>query len=300
MKKILKWTGIALASLIGLVFIASLMLFLIGNARLNKTYDFLPSNIVIPTDEASIEFGRHRVQTLCVGCHGDDLGGIVNWFNADELGTIDAANLTAGEGGVGREYTSDEDFVRAIRHGIDPEGKAIFMAAVTSTSYLSDEDLGAIIAYLKTVPPVDRKSDRHYFTPMAKILFAAGVFPALPVESVSHQIQIVAPDRGVNVEYGGYLVDSNDCRVCHGQELAGGPFPDPTIKLISPNITPGGQVGFWSEDEFINTIRTGVKPGGHPFSEYMPWQVYKLFTDDELKAIYLYLQSLPKLEQITS
>lgn len=300
MKKIFKWIGVALASLIGLVFVASLMLFLIGNARLNKTYDFPPSNIVIPTDEAGIEFGRHRVQTLCVGCHGDDLGGIVNWFNADELGTIDAANLTAGEGGVGQEYTSDEDLVRAIRHGIDPEGKPIFMAAVTSTSFLSDEDLGAIIAYLKTVPPVDRKSDKHHFTPMAKILFAAGLFPALPVETVSHQIQIVAPERGMNVEYGGYLVDTNDCRVCHGQELAGGPFPDPTIKLISPNITPGGQVGFWSEDEFINTIRTGVKPGGHPFSEYMPWQVYKLFTDDELKAIYMYLQSLPKLEQITS
>jgi mono/diheme cytochrome c family protein len=299
-KKFFKWIGIVLGSLVGLVFIASIVLFLIGNARLNKTYDFPPSNIAVPTDEASIEFGRHRVQTLCVGCHGDDLGGIVNWFNADELGTIDAANLTAGEGGVGREYTSDEDFVRAIRHGIDLEGKPIFMAAVTSTSYLSDEDLGAIIAYLKTVPPVDRKSDRRYFTPMAKILFAVGLFPALPVETVSHDTQITAPERGVNVEYGGYLVDTNDCRVCHGQELAGGPFPDPTIKLISPNITPGGQIGFWSEDEFINTIRTGVKPGGHPFSEYMPWQVYKLFTDDELKAIYMYLQSLPKLEQITS
>jgi mono/diheme cytochrome c family protein len=296
-KTAIKWMGIVLGSLIGLVFIAGIVLFMVGNARLNKTYDFPSSNIIVPTDEASIEFGRHRVQTLCAGCHGEDLGGIVNWFNADGLGTIDSANLTAGEGGIAREYTSDEDYVGAIRHGIDPKGKPIFMNAVVSTAYLSNEDLGAIIAYLKTIPPVDRKSDRYHFTPMAKILFAAGLFPALPVETVSHQTQIAAPERGVSVEYGGYLVDTNDCRVCHGETLAGGPFPDPTIKLISPNLTPGGQVGFWSEEDFITAMRTGIKPGGYSFSEHMPWQVYKLFTDDELKAIYLYLQSLPKLEQ---
>lgn len=299
MKTAFKWIGIILGSLVGLVLVASAVLFLIGNARLNKTYDFPPSNILIPTEEASIEYGRHRVQTLCAGCHGEDLGGIVNWFSAQGLGTIDSANLTNGEGGVGREYTTDEDYVRAIRHGIDPKGKPIFMPAVTSTSYLSNEDLGAIIAYLKTVPPVDRKTNGQNFTPVAKILFAAGVLPALPVETVSHETQIMAPERGVTPEYGGYLVDTNDCRLCHGQELAGGPFPDPTIKVISPNITPGGQVGFWSEEEFINTIRTGTTPGGRPFSEHMPWQVYKLFTNDELKAIYMYLQSLPKREQYT-
>jgi mono/diheme cytochrome c family protein len=298
-KTAFKWMGIVLGSLIGLVLIAGIVLFMIGNARLNKIYDFPSSNIIVPTDEESIEFGRHRVQTLCVGCHGDDLGGIVNWFNADELGTIDSANLTAGEGGVGREYTSDEDYVRAIRHGIDPQGRPIFMTAVSSTSYLSNEDLGAIIAYLKTVPPVDRKADRTSFTPMAKILFGAGLFPALPAETVNHETQIAAPERAISEDYGGYLVDTNDCRICHGEQLAGGPFPDPTIKVISPNVTPGGQVGFWSEEDFITAMRTGIKPGGYSFSEYMPWQVYKLFTDDELKAIYLYLQSLPKLEQFT-
>ena len=121
----------------------------------------------------------------------------------------------------------------------------------------------------------------------------------LPAEAVSHDIHVTAPERGVTVEYGKYLMDTNDCRTCHGPNLNGGPFPDPTIKLISPNLTPGGEVGLWSEADFINTIRTGVTPGGHPLNEHMPWQVYKLFTDDELKAIYIYLQSLPKLPQYT-
>jgi len=299
MKKVFKWIGIVLGSLIGLLLIAGVVLFLIGNARLNKTYDFPPSNITLPTDAASIEYGRHRAETLCQGCHGADLSGIENWFSAGPLGTMDSANLTSGEGGIGGEFTT-EDYVRAIRHGIDREGKPIFMTAVVSTSHLSDEDLGAIIAYLKTVPPVDHKTNGRHFTPLANILFAAGALGNMPVEDVSHEVNVSAPERGATKEYGEYLVNTNDCHVCHGPQLNGGSYPDPTIKKISPNLTPGGELGFWTEEEFINTIRTGTTPGGHNLDpELMPWKYYSKFYDDELKAIWLYLQSLPKLSQYT-
>lgn len=298
MKKIFKWLGIVLGSLVGLILVAGVVLFLIGNARLNKTYDFPPSDIVIPADEASIEYGKHRAESLCQGCHGADLSGIDKWFNAAPLGTIDSANLTAGEGGFGKEATSDEDYVRAIRHGIDPEGKPLFMPAVVSTAYISDQDLGSIIAYIKTIPPVDHKTNGHNFTPLAKIMLTAGVLGKLPVESVSHEIHVTAPERGVSVAYGEYLVNINDCRVCHGPNLNGGPYPDPTITKISPNLTPGGELGFWTEAEFINTIRTGKTPSGHELNpDLMPWKDYRKFYDDELKAAWLYLQSLPKLEQ---
>ena len=160
------------------------------------------------------------------GCHGEDLSGVVNWFDGGPLGTIDSANLTSGEGGIGNEFTT-EDYVRAIRHGIDQEGKPIFMVAVPSTAHLSDEDLGAIIAYIKTVPPVDHKTNGQNFTPLAKTMAGAGVLGDLPVEVVSHDVHVTAPERGVSVEYGEYLVNTNDCRVCHGQELAGGPISRP-------------------------------------------------------------------------
>jgi hypothetical protein len=63
-------------------------------------------------------------------------------------------------------------------------------------------------------------------------------------------------------------------------------------------LTPGGEVGFWTEEQFINTIRTGVTPSGHELNpEYMPWDYYRFMSDDELKAIFMYLKSLPKLEQ---
>ena len=299
MKNVLKWIGIVVGSLVGLVLVAGFVMFLVGNARLNKTYDFPSSELVLPTDEASLEQGKHRVESLCAGCHGPDLSGIEKWFDAGPLGTIDSANLTSGDGGIGSFYTT-EDFVAAIRHGIDEEGKPIFMPAVTSTSQLSDEDLAAIIAYLKTVPPVDHKTNGKNFTPLAKILFVVGVLPSLPVEVVSHDLHVTAPEAGPTAEYGEYMVNTNDCRVCHGPDLNGGPFPDPTVTKISPNLTPGGEVAFWSEEDFIKAIRTGITPSGHQLDpEFMPWKDYGKFYDDELKAIYAYLKTVPSLPQYT-
>ncbi len=299
MKNLFRWIGIVLGFLIGLILVAGVVLYFIGNGRLNKTYDIPPSNITLPTDAASIEFGKHRAETLCEGCHGADLSGLNNWFSAGPLGTIDSANLTSGAGGVGSQF-STEDYVRAIRHGIGPDNKPIFMTAVVSTAHLSDQDLGAIIAYLKTIPPVDHKTNGRHFTPLARILLAAGMLGKLPAEAVSHDVHVTAPAPGVTVDYGKYLVDTNDCHVCHGPNLNGGPYPDPTIKKISPNLTPGGEPGFWTEDQFINTIRTGTTPGGNKLNpDLMPWKIYSKFEDNELKAIWMYLQSLPKLSQYT-
>jgi len=299
MSRVLKWIGIVLGSLLGLVLAVGIVLVLLGNSRLNKTYDFPSSNIVVPTDEASVANGKHWAEALCQGCHGSDLGGTVQWFKAGPLGTVDAANLTGGEVGIGKEFTTD-DYVRAVRHGIDREGKPIFMPAVFSTAYLSDEDLGAIIAYIKSVPPIDRKTNGEHFTPLAKVLLTLGVLPQLPVEGVSHEIHITGPGKGATAEYGEYVVNTHDCRLCHGQDLNGGPFPDPTITKISPNLTPGGELAAWTEEQFISAIRTGITPSGHELDPaYMPWKDYRNLDDDELKAIWLYLQSLSKLPQYT-
>jgi len=294
MKKVFKWIGIVLGSLIVLILIAAGGLYFKGNAQLTRTHDFPASGIVAPTDEASIAYGKYRVETLCVDCHGSDLGGVVGWAAVGPLATIDSANLTSGEGGIGAEFTTDEDYVRAIRHGIDPEGKPIYMPAVVAFQHLSDEDLAAMIAYLKTLPPVDRKTNGSQFTALGKIIFAAGMFGELPVDEASHQDHITAPPSGATVEYGEYLVAIGDCRACHGQELAGGAYPDPAVTQPVPNLTPGGELGAWTEEQFIQIMRTG----GALNPELMPVKEIGKLTDDELKAIWLYLHSLPPMEQV--
>jgi mono/diheme cytochrome c family protein len=298
MRKIFKWIGIVLGTLVGLFLVLAAILYFKGSARLNKTYSFPADNIVIPTDASSIEVGKHLTETLCTHCHTVDLSG-KTWFSFPPAGTVDSANLTSGEGGIGQEFKIDEDYVRAIRHGVDPEGKPIFMPSVAAFQDMSDQDLAAVIAYLKTIPPVDHKTNGKQFTPLAKIMIGAGIIP-LPVESVKHNTHVSAPAAGVTTEYGQYLVTIGGCRDCHGQNLAGGPYPQPGVSILVPNITPGGEPGLWTEDQFFSTIRTGVTPGGHTLNpEYMPWPEVGKSTDNELKAIWLYLQSIPKLPSQT-
>ncbi len=300
MKKVFKWIGIVLGSLVGLILVLVAVFFLLGNSRLNKTYNFPPDNIAIPTDAESIARGEHMTRMLCSGCHGADLSGFADWFPPGPFGSMDAPNLTSGKGGIGQEYTSDEEYVFAMRHGVDPEGKPIFMPAVVGFSFMSDEDLGAIIAYLKTAPPVDQERNGRNFSALAKILFGAGLFGELPVEVVSHTAHVTAPAAGATVEYGQYLVTIGDCSSCHAKNLAGGPFPDPSVSILAPNLTPGGELAEWSDKEFIAAMRTGIVPGGKAMDpKYMPWKDFGLASDDELKAMFMYLQSLPKLEQAT-
>ncbi|MBI5824134.1 MAG: c-type cytochrome [Chloroflexi bacterium] len=299
MKKIFKWFGIVLGSVMGLVILAAATLYIMGNARVNKTYDFPPSGIVAPIDAESIARGKHIIETTCVGCHGTDLSGVSPFVSIGPIMTLDSANLTPGEGGIGGEFT-DEDYVRAIRHGIDPEGKPLYMPSVPAFQYMSDEDLGAIIAYLKTIPPVDHQTNGFEIKPLGYILMAAGMFGNLPVEDAGHANNVTAPEPGVTVEYGEYRLTISDCRGCHGEELAGGPYPDPSIVYTVPNLTPGGDLSGWTEEGFIQTIRMQITPDGRNLnSNLMPLDEINNLTDDELRAIFLYLQSLPALEQVT-
>ncbi|MBI3163844.1 MAG: c-type cytochrome [Chloroflexi bacterium] len=297
MKKIFKWIGIVLGSLVGLILLAAATLYFVGVSRANKVYDFPPSGIVILTDSESIARGKHIAEVTCLGCHGKDLGGVSPFFAIEGVASMDAPNLTTGQGGLGSIY-SDEDFVRAIRHGINREGKANSMPPVPYFQYMSDEDLGSVIAYIRSVPPVDHIRSPFQAEPLGYILFAAGMFGDQAVNVVSHQNNIAAPEPAVTVEYGEYILRISACQDCHGVDLAGGAYPDPSIVYTVPNITPGSEVGEWTEEEFLKTIRTRINPAGRGLNtNLMPFDDINNLTDDELRAIFLYLQSLPALEQ---
>lgn len=105
-----------------------------------------------------------------------------------------------------------------------------------------------------------------------------------------------APEAGVTPEYGEYLALS--CKVCHGLTMSGGPIPGfPADWPAAPNLTwgAGSRLPAWDEADFIEFIRTGMKHGRQVDAKYMPWSSYKYMTDDELRAVWLYLQSLPKV-----
>jgi mono/diheme cytochrome c family protein len=293
MKKILKWIGIILGSLIGLVVIGAFIVITSTNSRLNKQYTIPVETIPIPTDEASIAIGAHWADMHCRLCHGDDLSG-GEFFNDPQLGYVDAPNLTSGQGGIGSDYT-DEDWIRAVRHGVKKNGTSVFIMPSNDFYYLSDEHLGSIIAYMKALPPVDNEIREPNLSLMAKLLYAAGAFgDLLYAETIQHNVRPPAPVIGNTVEYGEYLVNAHGCKSCHGENLAGKQPAEPGAPF-APNLTPGGELVGWSEADFFTTLRTGITPSGHEMTDSMPWIGLGKMTDDEMSAVWMYLEVLPAL-----
>lgn len=297
MPKFIKWILIALGGLIGLVILAVLSLYIVSELRLTKTYTITPETITIPTDPAAIEHGQHLVTAIgkCADCHGPDLAGKV--FIDAPPGKLYASNLTSGKGGIGSTY-SDADWVRSIRHGVAPNGKPLLYMPAQEFYHFSDADLGDLIAYLKSIPPVDKEREANEVRPLGRILFMAGQLDLVPAELIDHTAnRPEVPQPGVTLEYGQYLTTVGGCVGCHGPGLSGGPVPgtppdDPNFPPAA-NLTPGGATEGWTEADFINAMRTGKRPDGSPIDPFMPWPYVGQMTDDELKATWTYLQSVP-------
>lgn len=161
--------------------------------------------------------------------------------------------------------------MRAIRHGVDPDSKSLLLMPAEDFYYFSDADLGAIIAYVKSVPPVDHTVADPVLSIPARVLAGTGALNSLIVASTTNQTgpRLVAPQARVTTAYGQYLVEAHVCQSCHGPQLAAGANPDPNGPPV-PNLTPGGDLRAWSAADFAKAIRTGVTPSGKTLSTAMP------------------------------
>src|SRR6185295_1565123 len=108
-------------------------------------------------------------------CHGPTLGGKV-FVDDPALGRVIAPNLTRGRGGVGATF-SDADFVRAIRHGVDPSGRQLLIMPSDDYNEFSDADLGAIVAYVRSLPAINTTLPPSEVHALGLILFALGQLP---------------------------------------------------------------------------------------------------------------------------
>lgn len=292
--EIFKWILTVLGILLVLAVAVSSVLYAQGNARLTKKYQVEWESVVIPTDQASIDNGKKLAAVLCVDCHGEDFSG-KPLVDDKTVGFIPAPNLTPGEGGAGSEFT-DSDWILALRHGIDPhEGRSFVAMPSMNFTYLNDRDLGALIAYIKSVPPVDHDAGETELTFMGKIILATGgfgknVLPAEVIDQTGSHPQINGYGTGVadqkpNVKYGEYLVRVIGCRDCHGENLMGGTSPEPNAPF-APDITSNGIAGTWSLQTFITAAHTDI-------SRAMPWVMLQPLNNSELESIFAYLQTLP-------
>jgi mono/diheme cytochrome c family protein len=244
-------------------------------------------------DPALVERGRYIVQgpAHCVSCHGDDLAG-GREFDLGPLGTVVAPNITS-DAGAGIGALSDDALVRALRYGVSRHGKPLI--PLMSFAELADEDLRAILSYLRTVPPVARPAPAHRLSVLGTLgvnVFLKRQGPAAPAPSR------LPPER--TEEYGRYLAHTlANCAGCHtqrnrltggfvGPALSGGlVFEEPEGTFVAPDLRAIANV--LAEREFIELFRRrGAETRGSP----MPWRAYARMTDTDLGAIYRYLRSL--------
>jgi mono/diheme cytochrome c family protein len=295
MKTVIKWFLIFLVGISALILLAGGSLYGIGKYRLARKYQTFPQPITYESDPSTLKEGRRIFQYRgCEACHGQELHGLV-YLDNPAIGQVITPNLTSGKGGIEGER-SDIDLIRAIRNGVKPDGSPLLFMPSTEFYYLSDRDLGAMLAHIRNQPPVDNYPSSSQLSPAGFIVMnLTRDITFLPAELIDHQKNPpTAPEPGISVDYGQYLALS--CPVCHGLNLSGGEilgFPSewPAAGNLTPG--PGNRLTMWGEAGFIEIIRRGEKHGRALHPDYMPWTSYRYMNDLELRAVYLYLLALP-------
>ena len=290
MKRILKRVGLFFGGGVGLLIVGLAVMFFIGGSKMNAPVEVPAETLAVPAeaDSATLARGEYLVQIhACAECHGADLSGQV-FAEAPPFLAV-ASNLTAGQGGIGGTYT-DADWERAIRHGVNPDGRGLLIMPSALYNSLSDDETAAMIAYLKTIPAVDNELPASETRPLGRIIAATGGFyhAAKDIDQAKAH-PATAPPHAANAEYGRYRT-TTACTYCHGQDLHGGSVAIEPGTPIPPDLY---SVTAWSLDQFKTAMRTGVTPSGHNLNPVvMPWGAFQHMTDTELEAIHTYLQTL--------
>jgi mono/diheme cytochrome c family protein len=304
--------GVPLVAAAGLAFVVEL--------RWDRTFDVEEPVIRASREAAVIDRGRYLAYgpAHCSYCHTP----LEDWPRLDAgeelpmsggmrfelpLGTLYTPNLTPDEEtGIGR--WTDGQLARMLRHGVRHDGRA----AVPFMEFqnLSDEDVLAIVSYLRTQPPVRKEVPRHDINFVGRAL-SAFLFRPVPPEGTPPAL---APEEAPTVERGRYLADRvAACGACHtqrnlldgayiGPRYAGGhviPMDDnPRSVFVTPNLTPDpetGHIAAWTEEQFVARFRVGrIHAGSH-----MPWASFARMSDDDLRAIFRYLRSLEPVHNAT-
>jgi mono/diheme cytochrome c family protein len=313
LKRFLKWTFIVLFLLIGALLAAIF-------TRQHRTFEApFPVNIVSSPDSAVIARGAYLAYGAahCGSCHvpQDQLERIAAGERIPlsgglefklPIGSISAPNLTPDEEtGIGR--LSDAELARALRYSVGHDGRALF--GFMPFQHLSDDDLVAVISFLRSQPAVKHEVPKAQMNLLGKAIRAFMLEPEFPTEKIEQHVE---PDT--TAAYGAYLANNvGNCRGCHtsrdpmtgayiGEPFAGGMKMESDdgsgSYCVTPNLTPDAKTGRiygWSQENFVNRFRMPrvVK------ASHMPWELFAKMTDNDLKAIYKYLNSLKPVQNET-
>jgi mono/diheme cytochrome c family protein len=326
--KVVKWIGIVLGALLLVALSGAFYFKSAAQKRLSKSYDLEVQPIPIPyplsdaeldqlraekrakapadstadplagvdlaalAKERALARGKHYLESRagCRDCHGDDFGGKVIVENP-AMGKWIAPNITRG--GVTSKYRS-QDWVRIIRHGVLPSGLPAVMPALDFSGF-SDQEVSDIAFYIQSLPAVARVMPKSDLGPIYSLLIANGQMP-VSAEVIDHAMPRpkLPPVLVANLELGKHL--GATCMGCHGAGLSGGPIQggDPAWPAARNITFDDSGLAKWTLADFRKALREGVRPDGSPINRVMPIAYTSRLSPEEVDALYLYLQTVPK------
>lgn len=276
MKDILHWLRLGFLSVVLLLVVAGAIVYLLSERVLRRTYTEPQVDILVPSDSQSVLEG-HRLALIrgCSGgCHGANIEGGV-FIDDLLLARLVAPNLTAAV----RRY-SNADIVRIVRRGVRPDGFSVIGMPSEMFSGLTDEDLGEILAYLRSVPPRPGPAPERRLGPLARLAFVAGKLrPAAELVGRATLLTGIWPQDGDSTARGAYLARTS-CTECHGLDLRGSD-PAPDLRIAAG----------YSFEAFRGFMRTGKALGNRelPLMSSVARQRFSHFTDPELRELYAFL-----------
>lgn len=260
-----------------------------------------------------IERGRQLSSMLCNDCHMDPNTGKLTGRKMDEIsqfGEVYSKNITQdAEHGIGK--WTDGEIAYLLRTGVKPDGR--FLPIMAKLSKMSDEDLQSVIAFLRSgnnwVQPDNTVHPESSYSFLSKFLTNIKAISPMPYPN-GH---VPEPDTTNTIKWGEYVcLYRVECYTCHSADFSTDDFTTPEKskgffgggnkfemqgkKIYSLNLTMDEETGIgkWSEEDFIKAVKTGILPNGQAGLR-PPMKPYVDLTDGEVKAIYAYLKTIPKI-----
>ena len=284
------------AGLLTLLFGAATVLAFVGYGKLNATYPNPPTALQLPSEPGvQLVADGARLARFCAACHSStgrlplDGADLFEGSGMPPIGMVYAPNLTPAH----LSDWSDGEIIRAIREGVGRDGRALLAMPSNAFRNMSDEDVLALVAYLRAQPRIEPTSPERHINVRGGIMSATVFPPQIFAGQPPITTPVPAPPRGPTTDYGSYLVANLACQDCHGENLAGvGPDGD-GFSEPSPNLTSLPQR--MSMEQFVALMRTGSYEDGRTLGDGMPWKDLESYSDDDFRAIYAYLASLEPL-----
>ena len=281
MKRLLRWIGIAFGALLVLALLAYLVVYVVSERTLRRTYPVPHVALTLPTDPEAIAEGRRlaTIRGCFAGCHGRAAEGAV-LSNQPLIARLVAPNLPA----AARRYNAGQ-LAAIIRYGLRPDGRSVVVMPSEAFAGLSDDDLARIVAFLRSLPDTPGPGPDITLGPLGRLGFALGQFrTAAQLRAAARPLPAA---RAPQAAQGRYLAQTI-CAHCHGTDLRGESNPE----FTSP---PLQVVAAYPPDAFTQLLRTGVALGGRRLGvmAVTAQRNLALLSDAEIASLYTYLHALP-------